>query len=49
MDGMRGISGENNNGKKGGKNGTRLLKCYERVHNIFRGRSTPLIKRKLNF
>jgi hypothetical protein len=49
MDGMRGDTGENTYGKKDRKNGTRLLKCSERVQNIFRGRSTPLIKRKLNF
>ena len=49
MDGMRGSSGENTYKSKDGKKGAGVLKCSERIQTLFRGRSTPLIKRKLNF
>jgi hypothetical protein len=49
MDGMRGDRDGNKNGMKDGRKGAWSLKCSEIIQKLFRRRSTPLIKRKLNF
>jgi hypothetical protein len=49
LDGMRGDRDENTQGMKDGRKGAWSLKCSEIFQKLFRRRSTPLIKRKLNF